>query len=70
MPDGNRCWRYNYRFDGKHKTLALGVHPDVSLVKASARHQLVRILLAYMTAASREKMLHLSESAELFATIS
>lgn len=38
MPNGGRYWRYNYRSDGKLKTLALGVHPDVSLDKARARH--------------------------------
>lgn len=45
-PSGSRYWRYNYRFEGKHKTLALGVHPDVSLDKAKARHQVARTLLA------------------------
>ena len=24
MPNGSRYWRYNYRYKGKHKTLALG----------------------------------------------
>jgi transposase-like protein len=46
MPNGGRYWRYNYRFDGKLKTLALGVHPDVSLDKARARQQVARTLLA------------------------
>jgi len=46
MPNGSRYWRYNYRFRGKHKTLALGVHPDISLDKARARHQAARTLLA------------------------
>jgi integrase len=41
-PNGGRYWRYNYRFDGKQKTLALGVFPDVSLAKARARHQAAR----------------------------
>jgi hypothetical protein len=45
-PGGSRYWRYNYRFEGKLKTLALGVHPDVSLEKARARHQIARIMLA------------------------
>jgi len=45
-PNGGRYWRYNYRFKGKHKTLALGVHPDVSLDKARARHQSARTFLA------------------------
>lgn len=41
-PNGGRYWRYNYRFGGKQKTLALGVYPDVSLAKARARHQEAR----------------------------
>jgi transposase-like protein len=45
-PNGGRYWRYNYRFDGKHKTLALGVLPEISLEKARARHQFARTLLA------------------------
>jgi Arm DNA-binding domain len=45
-PNGGRYWRYNYRFEGKLKTLALGVYPDVSLAKARARHQEARRQLA------------------------
>lgn len=26
-----KYWRFNYRFNGKFKTLALGVYPDISL---------------------------------------
>jgi hypothetical protein len=26
-PDGGRYWRMNYRYDGKQKTLSLGVSP-------------------------------------------
>ena len=29
--NGTKCWRYNYRFDQKEKTLALDVYPTVSL---------------------------------------
>jgi len=46
MPNGSRYWRYNYRFGGKLKTIALGVHPDVSLEKARTRHQVARTMLA------------------------
>jgi hypothetical protein len=28
-----KYWRYNYRFAGKRKTLALGVYPDIILPK-------------------------------------
>ena len=45
-PSGGRYWLWNYRFNGKLKTLALGVHHDVSLDKARARHQAARTLLA------------------------
>jgi integrase len=44
-PNGGRYWRYSYRFDGKQKTLALGVYPDVGLAKARARHREARVLL-------------------------
>jgi hypothetical protein len=45
-PAGGRCWRYNYRFNGKYKTLALGIYPAVSLGMARVRHQAARRLLA------------------------
>lgn len=45
-PTGGRYWRYNYRFKGKQKTLALGVYPEVPLEKARARHEKARRLLA------------------------
>ena len=46
VPNGGRYWRYNYRFNGKQKTLALGIYPDVSLAKARARHEVARRQLA------------------------
>lgn len=45
-PRGGRYWRFNYRFSGKQKTLALGVYPDVSLAKARVRLGEARELLA------------------------
>jgi hypothetical protein len=45
-PNGGWYWRYKYRIDGKHKTLALGVFPDVPLHKARARHQKAKAHLA------------------------
>ena len=45
-PNGGRYWRYSYRFNGKQKTLALGVYPDVTLAMARSRHQRARQLLA------------------------
>lgn len=37
-----KYWRYDYRFAGKRKTLALGVYPEVSLKDARERHQSAR----------------------------
>ena len=44
-PDGSRYWRLDYRFDGKRKTLAIGVYPEVSLSDARARRSAARELL-------------------------
>jgi integrase len=41
-PNGGRYWRFSYRFNGKQKTLALGVYPDVGLAKARSRHMEAR----------------------------
>lgn len=38
----SKYWRFDYRFLGKRKTLALGVYPDASLAKARARRQEAR----------------------------
>lgn len=45
-PSGRRYWRMNYRFLGKHKTLAFGVWPDVDLATARAKRDEVRQSLA------------------------
>jgi integrase len=45
-PNGTKYWRYNYRFAGKRKTLALGVYPDTSLADARKAHQKARETLA------------------------
>ena len=33
-PNGSKWWRFHYRFNGKQKTLSMGVFPDISLSKA------------------------------------
>ncbi|ODU51301.1 MAG: diguanylate cyclase [Thiobacillus sp. SCN 63-374] len=45
-PDGSRYWRLDYRFDGKRKTLALGVYPKISLGEARRRRRAAKALLA------------------------
>lgn len=46
QPGGGKYWRYNYRYAGKRKTLALGVYPDTSLAAARKLHQSARETLA------------------------
>lgn len=43
---GQRWWRFDYRFEGKRKTLSLGVYPDVTLRSAREHHQEARRLVA------------------------
>ena len=44
-PDGRRYWRFNYRFDGKQKTMALGVYPDIGLADAREKRDAARKLV-------------------------
>jgi hypothetical protein len=41
-----KYFRWDYRFAGKRKTLALGVYPDISLKDAREKHEDMRRLLA------------------------
>lgn len=45
-PNGTKAWRFNYRFTGKQKTLAVGVYPDISLKTVREKHQEARQNLA------------------------
>jgi len=41
-PAGGKWWRFKYRFNGKHKTLSMGVYPDVGLKEARERRDHAR----------------------------
>jgi integrase len=41
-PNGGKCWRLKYRFQGKEKLLALGTYPEVSLLEARQRRDEAR----------------------------
>lgn len=43
---GGRLWRFQYRFEGKQKLLALGAYPAVTLADARQRREDARKLLA------------------------
>jgi hypothetical protein len=45
-PSGGKYWRFKYRFGGKQKVLALGVHPDVTAAAARRQRESSRALLA------------------------
>lgn len=46
LPSGSKYWRYDYSFNKKRNTLALGIFPDVSLANARKAHQKAREVLA------------------------
>jgi len=37
VPAGGKYWRFDYRYEGKRKTLALGTYPEVSLLQARGK---------------------------------
>jgi hypothetical protein len=41
-----KYWRFDYRFNNKRKTLALGVYPDITLAVARDKRGEARVLLA------------------------
>jgi integrase len=45
-PNGGKWWRFDYRFDGKRKTLSMGTYPDVGLKDARTRRDDARKLIA------------------------
>ena len=47
MPSGTKSWRYDYRFNGKRKTLTIGKYPYISLSDARSEKDLARQLLAH-----------------------
>lgn len=50
-----KYWRLNYRFEGKQKTLALGVYPTITLEDARTRREAAKRLLAHGTDPSKAK---------------
>ncbi|MEN9896819.1 MAG: hypothetical protein RLZZ66_468 [Pseudomonadota bacterium] len=45
-PNGSKYFRMDYRFDGKRKTLALGVYPETSLKQARDKRDIARKQIA------------------------
>ncbi len=62
--NGSKWWRHSYRFDGKQKTISLGVYPEVSLKDASGKHAEARKKLAQGTNPSVDRKLEKSARLE------
>lgn len=45
-PNGSRWWRFDYRFNGKRKTLSMGTYPATSLADARGKRDAARKLVA------------------------
>ncbi|HOY71008.1 MAG TPA: integrase arm-type DNA-binding domain-containing protein [Methylotenera sp.] len=46
QPTGSKWWRLNYRFNGKQKTISLGVYPQINLQQARIERDNAKKLLA------------------------
>jgi integrase len=66
-PDGAKRWRLAYRFEGKQRTLAIGVYPKVSLGDAREARQSAKKLLKEGRDPSLEKRLAKQQRAEASA---
>lgn len=58
VPDGLPRWRFDYRHDGKRRTMSFGIYPDVTLADARGKRDAARRLVANgedPLAARREK---------------
>ncbi|MDR2260573.1 MAG: integrase arm-type DNA-binding domain-containing protein [Azoarcus sp.] len=63
-PAGGKLWRFDYRFDGKEKTLAFGKYPEVSLKDARDWRDEARKLLANGAAPAAVKKAQKAERQE------
>lgn len=66
---GGKLWRYNYRFNGKQRTFAIGKYPEISLKQARNIHQVARSNLANGIDPSQEKKNQKRERAQSTANI-
>lgn len=73
VKETGKFWRYNYRMDGKQKTLSIGSFPEITLKEARTRHEEARALLARGVDPSSHKQAtkgaRLAESANTFQAV-
>ena len=72
--DGAKRWRFAYRFNGKQRTLALGVYPEVTLAEARVARDEARALkragIDPLSARKAEKLARHQAAEETFEAIS
>ena len=54
-PNGSKYWRMDYRFEGKRKTFAIGVYPEISLASARDSRDEARLKIRDGTDPSSER---------------
>jgi len=64
-----KYWRFDYRFEGKRKTLALGVYPDVNLKEARDKRDNVRRQIAQGIDPGAQKKATKAAESETFEAI-
>lgn len=66
-PNGGKWWRFDYRFDGKRKTLSMGVYPEVSLRDARDRRDEARRKIANQIDPGEHRKTHKNARADAVA---
>lgn len=70
---GGKYWRFDYSFDGKRKTLALGTYPEISLAIVRDRHAAARENVANSidpSEAKKQQAIKKAIDAETFRSVS
>ena len=70
-PSGMKSWRYNYRHQGKQKTIVLGEYPHLSLLDARIEHERLRQLVKAKIDPMEERRVAklVPESGDTFAAV-
>lgn len=66
-PNGSRWWRWDYRFEGRRKTLSMGTFPDTGLAEAREKRTEARKLLAAAIDPGIQRKAHKTARAEAAA---
>lgn len=68
-PNGSKYWRLQYRFDGKQKTLALGVYPEITLSDARQRRDEAKRQVATGVDPGEQKKVDKQTSLHFYLTV-